>query len=195
MESRRHEDITTDANNLDNPGSGLYCFIGASRRAERDRRERRNGFLRLDQQEIEFTRVVDRLRETASGRKDATVTIVAEAEAPFRDVVRLVDAARSVGVNRVGILRSTATSAAPRVLVPQGGVVLVVDRNRVLRLNGKGSKLNRVRPELERIFKGRADRTVFVQAYSALSFDAVAIVIDAAKEAGAGPIGLFSAAD
>jgi biopolymer transport protein ExbD len=70
--------------------------------------------------------------------------------------------------------------------------LLTVDRNGVLHLNGEKVSLRTVSPRLQQIFRGRADHTVFVQAHGSLAFENVANVIDAAKAAGATPIGLVT---
>jgi biopolymer transport protein ExbD len=62
----------------------------------------------------------------------------------------------------------------------------------VVHLDGKKMKISQVSAQLQKAFKRRPDRTVYIQAYGALSFDIVASVIDAAKSAGAKPIGLVA---
>ena len=62
----------------------------------------------------------------------------------------------------------------------------------MVRLDGKKMKVSDVSSQLQRLFRRRSDRTVYVQANGALSFDLVGNVIDAAKAAGASRIGLIA---
>jgi biopolymer transport protein ExbD len=69
---------------------------------------------------------------------------------------------------------------------------LSVDHSGVVRLDGKKIKVRDVTSQLQNLFRRRSDRTVYVQANGALSFDAVGNLIDAAKAAGASRIALVA---
>jgi biopolymer transport protein ExbD len=109
-------------------------------------------------------------------------------------VVRLIEVTKAAGIESIGIVQ-TQSAASPNTLLPPNAAVLSLDHAGMLRLNGETITLNTVSSRLQQIFKERGDRTVFVQAYGSLAFDAVASVIDAAKAAGAMPIGLLSSTD
>ena len=138
---------------------------------------------------------MDRLHDIAATRSDNTVVIVAASKVAFKALVRTVETVREAGIDRVGILKSQEDGSIRESLPPIGAAVLTVDRSGVIHLDGKKVKLNEISSQLQRLFKRRNDRTLYIQAYGALSFDAVANVIDAAKTAGAKPIGLLASGE
>jgi biopolymer transport protein ExbD len=71
-------------------------------------------------------------------------------------------------------------------------IVLSMDRNGNIRINQDEVEPSRLVERLQDIFKGRSDRTIFLQADENLLFNDVAQLIDAAKGAGAGQIGLVT---
>jgi biopolymer transport protein ExbD len=150
----------------------------------------RNGSLRIDQEHVELSAVIDRIYKVAAIR-DVAVVIVAAADVAFKELVRTVEAVRGAGIERVGILKAQGNSLSES-LPPVGATVLSVDRSGVVRLDGKKIKVRDVASRLERLFRRRQDRTVYVQANGALSFDVVENVIGGAKAAGASRIGLVA---
>jgi len=151
----------------------------------------RNGSLRVDQEHVELSVVIDRIYKVAAARDDVAVVIVAAADVAFKELVRTVEAVRGAGIERVGILKAQGNSLSES-LPPVGATVLSVDRSGVVRLDGKKIKVRDVASRLERLFRRRQNRTVYVQANGALSFDVVVNVIDGAKAAGASRIGLVA---
>jgi biopolymer transport protein ExbD len=154
----------------------------------------KSGALRLDQEKIERVRLSDRLHDMAMDGKD-TVVVVAARDVAFTDVATTVEVVRSPGIDRVGILMAQPGGSIRETLPPVGATLLSMDRSGVVRLNGKKTKVGDVASSLQKVFKSRADRTVYIQAYGALSFDAVSTVIDAAKTAGAKPIALLASSE
>jgi biopolymer transport protein ExbD len=154
----------------------------------------KSGALRLDQEKIERVRLSDRLHDMAMDGKD-TVVVVAARDVAFTDVATTVEVVRSAGIDRVGILMAQPGGSIRETLPPVGATLLSMDRSGVVRLNGKKTKVGDVASSLQKVFKSRADRTVYIQAYGALSFDAVSTVIDAAKTAGAKPIALLASSE
>jgi biopolymer transport protein ExbD len=148
-----------------------------------------NGALRLDQQRMDLTTLSDRLHST---RSDDTVVIVAAANVAFKELVTTIETVREAGIDRVGILKAQADGSVKESLPPVGATVLSVDRSGIIRLDGHKTKLSNIAAQLQKAFKRQHDRTVYVQAYGALSFDAVGNVIDAAKAAGASRIALLA---
>jgi biopolymer transport protein ExbD len=151
----------------------------------------RNGSLRIDQEQVEFSGLIDRIHKASTTPNETTVFIVAAADVAFKELVRTVETVREAGVERVGILKAEGGSIRES-LPPLGATVLSVDHSGVVRLDGKKTKLSDVASQLQRLFRRRTDRTVYVQANGALSFDAVGNVIDAAKAAGASRIALVA---
>jgi len=71
-------------------------------------------------------------------------------------------------------------------------VVIVIDKDKSMKLNQDPIKESELGPRLEYVFKTRADRTVFVKADGDLDFQVVAHAIDIAKGAGIDKIGLMT---
>ena len=71
-------------------------------------------------------------------------------------------------------------------------VVIVIDKDKSMKLNQDDIKESELGARLEFVFKTRADRTVFVKADQDLEFQVVAHAIDIAKGAGIDKIGLMT---
>ena len=71
-------------------------------------------------------------------------------------------------------------------------LVLSIDRNGIIKINQEEVELPHLMERLQDIFKTRSDRTMFVQADDNLLFNDVALLIDAAKGAGAQRLGLMT---
>src|SRR5262245_13196338 len=76
--------------------------------------------------------------------------------------------------------------------VPDRTLILSLDQNGVLHLNQETLDPALLAPRLQEVLRTRADRTVFVQADNEVLFNDVAQLIDTARGAGAGPVGLMS---
>jgi biopolymer transport protein ExbD len=153
------------------------------------------GSLHVDQEQITPSALTDRVRDIAAARNEGTAVVIAAANTSYTDVVSAVEAVRAAGIERVGILKSQADRGVKESLPPFGATVLSLDRSGVLRLDGKKMKAADIPSRLQKVFRSRPDHTIYIQAYGALPFDTVATVIDAAKAAGAKPIGLLTSGD
>jgi biopolymer transport protein ExbD/biopolymer transport protein TolR len=71
-------------------------------------------------------------------------------------------------------------------------IVLSMDRNGNIKINQDEVEAARLAERLRDIFKSRNDRTIFLQANENLLFNDVAQLIDTAKAAGAGQLGLMT---
>ena len=71
-------------------------------------------------------------------------------------------------------------------------VVIVIEKDRSMKLNQEPITMERLGARLEEIFKTRAERVVFVKGDPDLDFAAVAHAIDVAKGAGIDKIGLMT---
>jgi len=74
----------------------------------------------------------------------------------------------------------------------QRTVVVIVERDRSLKINQEPVDLRRLGPRLEEIFKTRAERVIFVKGDADLEFENVARVIDVAKGVGIDKVGLMT---
>lgn len=71
-------------------------------------------------------------------------------------------------------------------------VVIVIDKDKSMKINNEPTDTAKLGPRLQDIFKTRADRTVFVKGDPDLEFQYVARAIDIAKGAGIDKIGLMT---
>jgi len=70
-------------------------------------------------------------------------------------------------------------------------VVITIDGNHTVMINGETSDYDRLQGRLEDIFKTRAERVVFVKGDPTLEFQWVASAIDIAHGAGIDKVGLM----
>ena len=64
----------------------------------------RGGNIRINQDEVELSRLIERLLEIFKTRSERTVFVQADEQLLFNDVARLIDAAKGAGVDRVGLM-------------------------------------------------------------------------------------------
>ena len=64
----------------------------------------RNGVIKINQDEIEPSRLIKRLQDIFKSRNDRTIFVQADTELLFNDVAQLIDAAKSAGVDRLGLM-------------------------------------------------------------------------------------------
>ncbi len=64
----------------------------------------RNGVIKINQDEIEPSRLIERLQNIFKSRNDRTIFVQADTELLFNDVAQLIDAAKSAGVDRLGLM-------------------------------------------------------------------------------------------
>ena len=71
-------------------------------------------------------------------------------------------------------------------------VVIIIDKQKHMKLNNEEIDMARLGPRLEEVFKTRAERVVFVKGDPDLEYQDVAQAIDVAKGAGIDKIGLMT---
>ena len=64
----------------------------------------RNGVIRINQDEIEPSSLIERLQDIFKTRNERTMFVQADDELLFNDVAQLIDAAKAAGVNRIGLM-------------------------------------------------------------------------------------------
>ena len=69
----------------------------------------RNGIIRINQDEVEPSSLIERLQDIFKTRNDRTMFVQADDALLFNDVAQLIDAARSAGVNRIGLMTAQIT--------------------------------------------------------------------------------------
>ena len=85
--------------------------------------------------------------------------------------------------------RALAKSATPT--PPRPAIVVSIDEDFNLAINTQPVEFSKLGQRLFELLSARSDRTIFVKGAPALSFGAVARVIDIAKGAGADEVGLM----
>jgi biopolymer transport protein TolR len=71
-------------------------------------------------------------------------------------------------------------------------VVIVIDKDKSMKINQEDTDMDKLGPRLEQIFKTRAERVVFVKGDPDLEYQTVARAIDVAKGAQIDKIGLMT---
>jgi biopolymer transport protein ExbD len=64
----------------------------------------RNGVIKINQDEVEPSRLIERLQDIFKTRNDRTMFLQADTELLFNDVAQLIDAAKGAGVVRLGLM-------------------------------------------------------------------------------------------
>src|SRR5205823_6217591 len=64
----------------------------------------RNGVLRINQDEVQPARLVERLRDIFKSRNDRTIFLQADNDLLFNDVAHLIDTAKSSGIEQIGLI-------------------------------------------------------------------------------------------
>jgi biopolymer transport protein TolR len=70
----------------------------------------RNGVIRINQDEVQPSGLIERLQDIFKTRNDRTIFVQADDELLFNDVAQLIDAAKGAGVNRLGLMTEQITS-------------------------------------------------------------------------------------
>jgi biopolymer transport protein TolR len=63
-----------------------------------------NGVIRINQDQIEPSRLVERLEDIFKARSDRTIFVQADKELLFNDVAQLIDSAKGAGAVQVGLM-------------------------------------------------------------------------------------------
>jgi biopolymer transport protein TolR len=71
-------------------------------------------------------------------------------------------------------------------------VVIVIDKDKSMKINQEDTDMDKLGPRLEQIFKTRAERVVFVKGDPDLEYQTVARAIDVAKGAQIDKVGLMT---
>jgi biopolymer transport protein TolR len=72
----------------------------------------RNGTMRLNQEALDSTAILPRLREIFSTRADRAIFVRADDEVLFNEVAQVIDMARGAGADRIGLMARKSGVAA-----------------------------------------------------------------------------------
>lgn len=95
----------------------------------------------------------------------------------------------------VGLPAAVTQHSNDSAVEPQNPVVVEIGNDRGIRLNSRSVQRPELGDELARIYRSRADRTLFVRGASDLEFGEVAEVIDIARGSGVDRTALLTASD
>src|SRR5437867_10159345 len=70
----------------------------------------RSGIIRINQNEVEPSSVIERLQDIFKTRNERTIFVQADSELLFNDVAQLIDAAKAAGVNEIGLMTEQITA-------------------------------------------------------------------------------------
>jgi biopolymer transport protein TolR len=73
-----------------------------------------NGVIRLNQDELAPSRLIERLQEIFRTRNDRTLFVQGDGKLLFGDIAQLIDSANGAGVERVGIITDQISGSHPR---------------------------------------------------------------------------------
>lgn len=68
-----------------------------------------NGVIRVNQDRVESSHLIEQLRDIFKTRSDRTVFVQADKELLFNDVAQLIDSARAAGAVRIGLMMEQIT--------------------------------------------------------------------------------------
>jgi biopolymer transport protein ExbD/biopolymer transport protein TolR len=74
----------------------------------------RNGIIRINQHEIETSRLIEQLQDIFKDRSERTIFVQADDDLLFNDVALLIDAARGAGVDRIGLMTEQISVSGTR---------------------------------------------------------------------------------
>jgi biopolymer transport protein ExbD/biopolymer transport protein TolR len=64
----------------------------------------RTGVIKINQTEIDASRLMEELQDIFKARQDRTIFVQADTDLLFNDVAQLLDAAKAAGVDRIGLM-------------------------------------------------------------------------------------------
>lgn len=64
----------------------------------------RNGVIRINQQQVDSNRLVERLQDIFKSRNDRTMFVQADTDLLFTDMAHLIEAGKEAGVDRLGLM-------------------------------------------------------------------------------------------
>jgi biopolymer transport protein ExbD len=70
----------------------------------------RNGVIKINQDEVESVQLIGRLQDIFKSRSDRTVFLQADSDLLFHDVAQLIDAAKTAGVDQLGLMTEHISS-------------------------------------------------------------------------------------
>jgi len=70
----------------------------------------RNGVIRINQEEVEPSHLIERLQDIFKTRNDRTIFVQGDNALLFNDVAQVIDAAKGAGVTRIGLMTEKIVS-------------------------------------------------------------------------------------
>ena len=70
----------------------------------------RNGAIKVNQEEVDLSRLIGRLQNIFKTRSDRTIFVQADDDLLFNDVAQLIDAAKGAGAERLGLMTESISA-------------------------------------------------------------------------------------
>lgn len=98
-------------------------------------------------------------------------------------------------VSRYQLRSRPVQQASPQPEAPRAVIVLSVDKELQLMLNGQEVAMEELAPRLFEVFSARSDKRLYLSGHPELPFGDIVHIVDVAKRSGVGNIGFLEAND
>jgi biopolymer transport protein ExbD len=148
--------------------------------------------------------LAEKVRDALSNRTERKLYIKADARTPYANVVKVLDAMRTAGVEAPNLLTAQRDSSGPGTLIPPKGLEVLIGpplpagseaivvqvlnsehQRPALRINNEPFQRATLQSRLRQLLQNRSENVVHIQADATLPFAAVVNVIDVCRSTGA----------
>ncbi len=163
-----------------------------------------DGSVHLGVNPVSFTGLAEKVTAALSNRTEKKLYIKADARTPYANVVKVLDAVRTVGVEAQNLLTAQPDSSKPGTLVPPKGLEVLVgppfplvsdaiivqvinsgQQRPALKINNEPVSWAALQNRLRQSFKNRSAKVIQIKADGILPFADIVDVIDACRSTGA----------
>jgi biopolymer transport protein ExbD len=147
--------------------------------------------------------LAEKVRDGLSNRTERKLYIKADARTPYANVVKVLDAMRTAGVEAPNLLTAQRDSSGPGTLIPPKGLEVLIgpplragseaivvqvlnseQQRPALKINNEPVQRATLQSRLRQLLQNRSDNVVHIQADATLAFAAVVDVIDVCRSTG-----------
>lgn len=148
--------------------------------------------------------LAEKVRDGLSNRTERKLYIKADARTPYANVVKVLDAIRTAGVEAANLLTAQRDSSGPGTLIPPKGLEVLIGpplpagseaivvqvlnsehQRPELRINNEPFQRATLESRLRQLLQNHSENVVHIQADATLPFAAVVDVIDVCRSTGA----------
>ena len=145
--------------------------------------------------------LAEKVRDGLSNRTERKLYIKADARTPYANVVKVLDAMRTAGVEAPNLLTAQRDSSGPGTLIPPKGLEVLIGpplpseaivvqvlnsehQRPALKINNEPVQRATLQSRLRQLLQNRSENVVHIQADATLPFAAVVDVIDVCHSTG-----------